>query len=51
MDCTWGHPFTCIDCFLIGIAIMKSIARPLNDLMKAATNFGKGDLSVRVPHC
>lgn len=35
--------------FILGIVVMKSITRPLNQMMTAAASLGKGDLSVRVP--
>ena len=35
--------------FLIGLATMRSIREPLNEMMKAAKALGNGDVSVRVP--
>lgn len=34
---------------LLGLAVMKSIIRPLEQMMKAAVALGNGDLAVRVP--
>lgn len=35
--------------FILGIAVMRSITQPLKQMMKAAVDFGKGDLTARVP--
>lgn len=35
--------------FALGVAVMKSITHPLQQMMKAAIELGDGDLSVRVP--
>ncbi len=35
--------------FALGIAVMRSIIKPLNQMMKSAISIGNGDLSNRVP--